>query len=192
MSDAFVEALKRFESGYEQARTLEGAAASVMALTTSDTTGHPSVRMVDFTGLVDGSFTFFANKNSGKGKQLEMNPWVGLCFYWPRVQLQIVIDGKADEMHADTSDRLWRSRSRSSTLMAWASEQSDETPNLNERYREAQRLFSDVRAERPQNWAAYAVLAHRIEFWCGGWRGRRERIAYASDGSNWKRTALNP
>lgn len=76
--------------------------------------------------------------------------------------------------------------------MAWASKQSDESPNLNARYREAQRVFLDVRAERPDNWVAYAVLAHRIEFWSGGWRGRRERIAYVNGGSNWKRTTLNP
>ena len=192
MSDAFKEALEHFESGYELARILEGTTASVMALTTSDTTGHPSVRMVGFTGLVDRSFTFFVNKNSGKGKQLEMNPWVGLCFYWPRVQLQIVIDGKADEMLAETSDALWRSQSRSSSLMAWASEQSVESPNLNERYHEAQNIFSDERPGRPPNWVAYAVLAKRIEFWSGGWRGRRERFAYVKGGSGWKRTTVNP
>jgi len=163
-----------------------------MALTTADTAGHPSVRMVDFTGLVDGSFTFFVNKNSGKGKQLEMNPWVGLCFYWPRVQLQIVVDGKANEMLAETSDALWRSRSRSSSLMAWASEQSVESPNLNERFHDAQRTFADERTGRPPNWTAYAVFAHRIEFWSGGWRRRRERMAYVCDGRNWKRTTVNP
>ena len=146
-----------------------------MALSTSDTTGHPSVRMVDFTGLVDGSFTFFVNKNSGKGKQLNMNPWAGLSFYWPRVRLQIVIDGKADETSVETSDRLWRSRPRSSALMAWASEQSDESPNLNKRYHEAQHAFADVRAGRPPNWVAYAVLAHRIEFWSGGWRAHSQK-----------------
>jgi len=54
MSNVFVEALEQFESGYKLARTLEGAAAGVMALTTADTTGHPSVRMVDFTGLTCG------------------------------------------------------------------------------------------------------------------------------------------
>ena len=192
MSDAFLEALEQFESGYEQARTLEGAAASFMALSTADTRGHPSVRTVDFTGLVGDCFTFFVNKDSGKGKQLDSNPWVGLCFYWPRLQQQVVVDGKAHELADNTADNLWRSRSRSSALMAWASEQSIESPELTKRYQEAQSVFSDERTGRPPNWVAYAVLPHRIEFWHGGWRGRRERIAYVNGGSNWKRTTVNP
>ena len=175
MSDAFLEALEQFESGYEQARTLEGAAASFMALSTADTRGHPSVRTVDFTGLVGDCFTFFVNKDSGKGKQLDSNPWVGLCFYWPRLQQQVVVDGRADELDDATADNLWRSRARQSALMAWASDQSVTSVDLKQRYRRAQSQFTDERVRRPLNWVAYTVVPHRIEFWHGGWRGRLER-----------------
>ncbi|MEQ8860663.1 MAG: pyridoxal 5'-phosphate synthase [Pseudomonadales bacterium] len=195
MSDLLTEALERFESVYRRARDLEPAAATRMALATADSDGRPSVRTMRFTGLHDGGFSFFANRTSGKGRQLEQNPWASLCFLWPDLRAQVVVGGRVATLPEAAADALWKARPRAAALMAWASEQSLEATDPNElgaRYLEASKRFTDERVPRPPDWLAYAVQPQRIEFWSGEWESRQHRDAYECVDGLWRYRHLNP
>lgn len=191
METVQAQALERFASVYKEAESLEKD-ASIMSLATATAEGRPSVRIVNFSGLVDDSFAFFANAESGKGVQLQANPQAALCFYWPVFGYQVVIDGDTRKLSVDDADDLWRARPRSSTLMAWASQQSAESGDLDERLRAARGQFDYKRVPRPEYWIAYGLRACRIELWPSGWHRRREREAYVETDDGWQRTTLNP
>lgn len=192
MVDLFAQAMAEFDDAYRRAHALGTTDASLVALATADRRGRPSNRMVTFTGLQDGCLTFFANRSSGKGHQMASNPRAGLCFYWPGLSLQVVIEGDVTTLSSEQSDHLWNSRARSSALMSWASLQSSPGDGLKERYQVAQRQFRDERVPRPPDWIAFAVRPNRIEFWRGGWQGKRQRDAYLHTDDGWKHQRLDP
>lgn len=189
------EARARFDAAYRQALETDPSVAALMSLATADRAARPSVRIVRFTGLIQDRFTFFANRRSGKGHQLDENARAGLCFFWPNAEQQVVIDGSVEVMPDAEADDLWRTRPRPAALMSWASEQSREVggpEELEARYREAMARFTDERVPRPPDWLAYGLRPERIEFWRGAWERRHAREAYISTADGWRRVHLNP
>lgn len=195
MTDLLTEALARFDAAFQQAQEADPSVAPLMSLATADRAARPSVRIVRFTGLIQGSFTFFANRRSGKGHQLDENARAGLCFYWPNAEQQVVVDGSIEIMQDTVADDLWRTRPRPAALMAWASDQSREMggpDELETRYRDATARFTDERVPRPPDWLAYGLRPERIEFWRGAWERRQSREAYLAAADGWRLAHLNP
>ena len=158
--------------------------------------GIPSARTVYIEFFDPPGPIFFANTKSGKGIQLKANPLVALCFYWPSINLQILVDGKVDTLSPDESDKYWNSRSRESQIGAWASEQSlpsENSDELKERVLSTKKQFSFERIPRPDHWLAFQVAPSRLEFWQAGWGRLRARTKYYKDEhGQWQVVEVNP
>ena len=62
-------------------------------LSTSDSKGHLSSRVLLLKGYDNKGFIFYTNKRSRKGKDLIQNSNASMCFWWDRLERQVRVDG---------------------------------------------------------------------------------------------------
>jgi pyridoxamine 5'-phosphate oxidase len=189
------EALQKLSDALEEAKAIDAPEPYIMSLATVDAQGRPSVRSILLANINERGLLFFVNTQSGKGKQLANNPNVAICFFWPSLHLQVVIDGVAEQEAEAEANRIWSKRARANQLAAWASHQSEESLGkdaLAARVAEMQEAFSDERVPMPENWAGYRVLPARMEFWRTGWQHMKDRVRYKKEGEQWVKTMLDP
>ena len=98
--------------------------SNAMTLSTIGTDGFPKSRVVLLKKFTWEGFIFYTNYNSEKGKAIANNNNVCLSFFWPSLEQQIIIKGKAEKIAENLSDGYFESRPDGSKLGAWASNQS--------------------------------------------------------------------
>ena len=189
------EAIERFRMVLSEAHTREPNEPNAMTLATSDRDGRPTARTVTLKEVSADGLVFHTNETSVKGIQLAENSRACAVFFWRRLMEQIVVDGVVEVLDEETIDAHWQTRSRERQLVAWASEQSQPTPDrdtLLQRVAEAKTAFRDQKVPRPPDWLGYCLVPSRIEFWQAGWHRPNERISYASTDTGWTKQYLNP
>lgn len=155
--------------------------ANAMSLATVDSMNKPSVRIVLFKGLVDGGFCFFTNYGGRKSVEIEKNNHVSLAFFWPQLQQQIRIEGRAQKISREESESYFRTRPRLSQIGAWASSQSKKVPSLQylqNKLEEFEFKFKNQEVPCPPNWGGFTVLPHYFEFWFGREGRLHDRFVY--------------
>lgn len=157
---------------------------------------RPRARVLLLKGLHEGSFVFYTNYLSAKGKELDQNPIGAMTFLWLPLQRQVRIEGKITKVASSLSDDYFAKRPRGSQLGAIASPQSQKVAS-----RELlEKMFSDVDEEyksiplpvRPEHWGGYALKPEYIEFWQGRDNRMHDRIAYEKQGEVWTLSRLAP
>lgn len=163
---------------------------NAMCLATVGANGAPSARMVLLKGLEkDRGFIFYTNAESRKGGELSGNPHVAVCFHWKSLLRQIRIEGRIEQVSADTADAYYQSRERGSRVGAWASRQSRplaDYATLKNHVEAKEAEFADKENfPRPAYWNGYCINPQRIEFWIDGQYRLHQRYVYEkqSDGS---------
>jgi len=192
---AAADPFSQFATWLEDARTRE-LDATAMSISTVDSEGRPSARMVLLKGVDARGFVFFTNYESRKGRDLAKNPRASLLFYWPTLNRQVRLDGVVERVDAGESDAYFASRPPESRLAALASPQSqviESRAALDERFAEALERFPDATMGRPVFWGGYRLIPHAFEFWQGRPSRLHDRLRYErqSDGS-WSRVRLAP
>jgi pyridoxamine 5'-phosphate oxidase len=169
---------------------------NAMALATATPEGRPSLRMVLLKGYDRSGFTFFTNYESRKGRELAVNPFAALLFWWEPLERQVRIEGAVEKLSAAESDEYYYSRPFGSRLGAWVSAQSRVIPDrtvLDQRFAELQAEYSDSHPDRPPFWGGYRLIPQMFEFWQGGLNRLHDRLRYRRqpDGA-WLRERLAP
>jgi pyridoxamine 5'-phosphate oxidase len=124
-----------------------------------------------------------------------MNPKVGLNFFWPELERQVRILGKAERLSSHESDRYFFSRPRESRIGAWASAQSEvigSREQLEQRYKEIEKKYEGKDIDRPPHWGGFLVIPARIEFWQGRPGRLHDRIRYQREAHGWQLSRLQP
>jgi pyridoxamine 5'-phosphate oxidase len=168
---------------------------TAMHLSTVDTDGFPSGRIVLLKALDSRGFSFFTNRSSRKGRAIAHNARVALTFFWPELERQVRILGQAQQLSDDESDNYFASRPRASQLGAWASMQSEAIESrakMEARFAEAAAKFEGKDVPRPPYWGGYVVSPISIEFWQGRRSRMHDRIEFVRDAKSWKRVRLSP
>jgi pyridoxamine 5'-phosphate oxidase len=189
-TDPFVQFGNWFEE-YLNSAPLE---PNAFVLSTVDSEGKPSSRVVLLKGFDPRGFVFFTNYESKKGQDLEANPNASLNFFWPELERQVRIDGVAKRTSVEESDAYFRSRPTLSRIGAWASKQSgvlSDRDELQARFDEIRTRFGED-IPCPPFWGGYRIVPVSFEFWQGRPSRLHDRICYEKDGDNWRIFRLYP
>lgn len=186
----------QFENWLQQALNAEIPEATSMIVSTVDKQGLPASRVVLLKGIENGSFIFYTNYDSRKGKQIAANPNLAITFFWPQLERQVNIVGTAAKVADEVSDQYFSSRPRKSQLGAWTSDQSTSIPSrtfLKRKFMTYALKYLGKKVARPPHWGGYAVTPTRIEFWQGRPSRLHDRIQYARKDDNlWTIERLSP
>lgn len=187
--------LAQLESWLDQAIAAQMPEPTAMNLATAGADGRPTSRIVLLKGVEDGQLLFYTNYLSRKGRQLSDNPYVALTFFWPELERQIRIEGRAAQVAPEISDAYFASRPYTSRVGAWASEQSSEISSKGVLVSRAA-MFGvkhPLNVPRPPHWGGYAVTPDRLEFWQGRPSRLHDRVQYAlREDGGWKIARLAP
>lgn len=189
------EPIAQFEQWFDEAEANGVPEPHVMVLSTVDTLGQPSSRIVLLRGLDSEGFTFFSNYTSRKAVEISSNAQAALLFYWPRMHRQVRVEGLVSFADAETSDRYFKQRPRGSQIGAWASPQSATIPDrqaLEENVERYARRFADSEVPRPSYWGGYILRPQSVEFWQGRENRLHDRMRYRLVRDQWKIERLAP
>ena len=191
-----VDALSEIRDIIEEAQQRDIPEPTIISMATSGEDGQPSVRTVYLSEINEEGLVFFINMNSGKGRQIQENPKVGLCMFWPELKKQVTVEGNIDIMPDAAADELWAHRTRDSQLASWASNQqtsSSEEQPVTEKRDGYRKEFDFEIVPRPDNWKALILHPSRMEFWDTGWNRLRQRRLYSQNPEgSWQVEIENP
>lgn len=193
--DLYQKAIVQFHSLFRQVMKsgLDEPTATVLA--TAGRGGQPSIRTILLKHADDRGFVFYTNKKSRKGRELAKNPKAALCFYWPNLKRQVIVEGKVENVSTKEADDYWSTRPRNSQIGGWASLQSqdlDHRETLLKRFGEYEAKFKDKPVPRPPHWGGYRLIPNRIEFWYAQPFRLHDRRVYENIKGTWKERKLYP
>lgn len=168
---------------------------NAMTLSTVDPTGDVRGRVVLLKDILDEGFVFYSNYQSDKCEALFAHPKVGLSFFWPNLERQIIISGAAAKTADAVSDAYFSSRPRGSQLGAHVSPQSQPIASraiLEDRLEMLTKKFEGKDVPRPKHWGGIIVYPQRIAFWQGRPNRLHDRIVYTKSNDSWTRERLAP
>lgn len=168
---------------------------TAMILSTVDQNRYPESRVVLLKELTPEGLIFFTNYHSKKGQQIIANQRVSVVFFWPELERQVRIKGKAEKISEEDSESYFQSRPLESQLGAWASPQSEiiESRNvLDANYTHFRQYFENHEIKKPPHWGGFLIRPEYFEFWQGRSNRLHDRIEFCREGQNWKIHRLAP
>jgi len=169
---------------------------TAMVLATVSAAGQPRARTVLLKGHDATGFSFFTNRTSRKGTDLDEVPRACLLFGWHAIHRQVIIVGPVTRLGLEDSEAYFRTRPRASQLAAWASRQSTvigSRRELEQRYETLrQRWPDDTDVPLPEFWGGYLVTPQTFEFWHGRANRMHDRLRYRRSAEGWVVERLAP
>lgn len=169
---------------------------NAMTVSTIGEDGYPKSRVVLLKKFTWEGFIFYTNYTSEKGKAILANNHVCISFFWPALEQQIIIKGKAEKIAKNLSDGYFESRPDGSKLGAWASDQSEVVSSreeLESNLKSFEEQFSGKEIPRPDHWGGFIVKPISIEFWQGRPNRLHDRIRYSlMEDFSWNMERLAP
>ncbi|HYG40631.1 MAG TPA: pyridoxamine 5'-phosphate oxidase [Cytophagales bacterium] len=186
--------IEQFKIWLEEAIYSQVNEPTAMNLATISSQNRPTSRIVLLKEVGENGFIFFTNYNSEKGKSIAYCPFVAIDFFWPELERQVRIEGKAEKISTADSDAYFKSRPIGSQIGAWASSQSSviETREILESNVIKYTTLFKGEINRPPHWGGYLVKPDKIEFWQGRLSRLHDRIVFTKEDKDWKIERLAP
>ena len=168
---------------------------NAMNVSTIEDDGYPRSIIVLLKDLSNNGLTFFTNYNSNKGKSINKNNKVCVSFFWPPLERQVIIKGKAKRISNDLSKKYFYSRPRKSQIAALISPQSKIIPNrnfLNKSIKSVGEKYKGKKIPMPDHWGGFIIKPFEIEFWQGRPDRLHDRILFKLFNGSWKSNRLAP
>ncbi len=169
---------------------------NAMTLSTIGIDNFPKSRVVLLKKYTYEGFIFYTNYTSEKGMAIDQNPNVCISFFWPNMERQVIVKGKAEKIPENLSDGYFESRPEGSKLGAIVSNQSAVITSrevLEEKLKALEKAYENKEIERPDFWGGYIVKPISIEFWQGRPNRLHDRIRYSLQSDmDWKIERLAP
>jgi len=186
-----------FAAWLKDATANEPRDPTAMTLATVDADGAPNARMVLLKGLDERGFVFYTNKESQKGRELDVHPIAALVFHWKSLNRQIRVRGGVVHVTDAEADAYFASRPKGAQVGAWASQQSRALESRLA-FEKAVALYAAKYAlasvPRPPYWSGYRILPVAMEFWQDRPFRLHDRVVFtrASLDAPWSKTRLYP
>lgn len=156
--------------------------------------------MVYLKELDERGFVVYSNWGSSrKAADVDSNPRASLCFWWRELERQVRVEGPAERLKDEESQRYYDTRARGSRIGAWASPQSKVLrgrEELEEMVRDAETRFEGQQEiPVPPFWGGLRVIPELVEFWQGRESRLHDRFVYIKSGEEhgeWKIERLGP
>mgnify|MGYP001820561123 FL=1 len=189
--------LELFQKWFYEVEVAEGIdEPNAMTVSTLGLDGYPKSRVVLLKKYTFEGFIFYSNYQSEKGKAIQADPRVCLSFFWPNMERQIIIKGKAEKIAKNLSDGYFESRPEGSKLGAIVSDQSSVIESrevLEVELKKLEEKYKGKEIERPDYWGGYLVRPVSMEFWQGRDNRLHDRIRYTlQEDFDWKIERLAP
>ena len=188
--------LKQFKKWLKEAIKNKVFEPSAMSLSTVSKRNNVSNRIVLLKGIENNSLAFYTNLKSRKSSELNINKRVAVVFWWPQIGKQVRIEGHIKLVEKKDADNYFSTRSRSSQIGAWASNQSSilkDRKTLIKRYKIIEKRFVNKDITRPSFWSGYEIKPFLFEFWQARENRLHDRIVYKRiNQKKWKKYRLNP
>ncbi|HKL91611.1 pyridoxamine 5'-phosphate oxidase [Muricauda sp. NFXS6] len=189
--------LEQFQKWFYELEASEGVdEPNAMTVSTIGLDGFPKSRVVLMKKFTFEGFIFYTNYQSEKGRAIASNPSVCLSFFWPHMERQVIIKGKAEKIAENLSDGYFESRPHGSKLGAIVSDQSEVVPSreyLEGKLMALEQKFDGAEVPRPEYWGGYLVRPISMEFWQGRPNRLHDRIRYSlQEDFDWKIERLAP
>jgi len=185
-----------FKKWFDQAQSNKSIdEANAFSLSTISKDGFPKSRIVLLKSFDSDGFVFYTNYNSAKGKDILNSPKVGVSFYWPSLERQVIIKGIACKLEGNISDKYFDSRPIGSRLGAIVSNQSQVIPNRNileEKLDYLKKIYKEKSPKRPENWGGFKISPTSYEFWQGRSNRLHDRIIFNDLPDKWTIKRLSP
>ncbi len=194
-SDVLQNPIEQFKQWIQEALKAGVPEPNAMNLATVDKDGKPHSRIVLLKGFDEKGFVFFTNYASDKGREIEANPNVSLCFFWIELERQVRIDGVAKKISKEESEAYFKSRPHKSQIGALASNQSEVVENrlfLEQKFEKLEAKFTEGEVPMPETWGGYVIKPSALEFWQGRRSRLHDRIKYEWKADNWIIKRLSP
>ncbi len=189
--------LELFQKWFYEVEAFGGVTeTNAMSVATIGKDGFPKTRIVLLKKYTYEGFIFYTNYDSEKGKAIAANSNVCASFFWPNMERQVIIKGKAEKIAANLSDGYFESRPKGSQLGALVSPQSSVIASreiLEQSLKSLEKKYEDKEIIRPDNWGGYIIKPTSIEFWQGRPNRLHDRLRYQYDAEfNWVMERLAP
>ncbi len=171
------------------------AEPNAMSVSTVNSDGYPTSRIVLLRGVDENGLTFYSNYHSNKGKEIDRFNKVGITFFWPELERQVRICGEIEKLSATESDTYFASRPRESQIGAWVSKQSMTLKNrqeLDDNETRLEKEFEGKTIPRPAHWGGYLVVPVSMEFWQGRPSRLHDRLLFTKVDAAWTLARLSP
>lgn len=193
VKDLTEEPITLFQQWLYQAITYSND-ANAFVLSTVNSNGVPSSRVLLLRDATEKGFSFFTNYSSRKSQEIEVNHNVCMNFFWPEMERQVRINGSISRLSEQESDDYFNSRPYESRIGAWCSPQSQVIESrevLESKIQELKKKYPNE-VPRPENWGGYTIVPNEIEFWQGRASRLHDRFLYKKEGENWTINRLAP
>ena len=193
VNDLTEEPIILFQQWLTQAITYSND-ANAFVLSTVNSNGVPSSRVLLLRDATKKGFSFFTNYSSRKSQEIELNPNVCLNFFWPEMERQVRINGSISRLSEQESDDYFNSRPYESRIGAWCSPQSQVIESrevFENKILELKKKYPNE-VPRPENWGGYTIMPNEIEFWQGRANRLHDRFLYNKQGKKWTINRLAP
>jgi pyridoxamine 5'-phosphate oxidase len=188
--------IAQFAKWFTEAQRAHLKEPNAMSLATATPQGKPSNRIVLLKEVSDDGFVFYTSYASRKGRELASNPLCALNFLWAELERQVRVEGRAERVSREKSEKYFQSRPKGSRLGALASNQSTVLPGrepLIERLTSLEERYAGTEdIPTPTHWGGYCVVPYAIEFWQGRTNRLHDRLLYSRDGPGWRIERLSP
>jgi pyridoxamine 5'-phosphate oxidase len=186
--------MEQFQDWFDSWASTNPFDANLATVATVDVDGWPSSRAVLVKGADERGFVFHTNRNSAKGRSIEMNHRAALTFMWREIERQIRVVGDVEHLPDAESDAYFASRPRGAQIGAWASDQSAVLGSRGELEDRRQAMEARFPGEvpRPPHWGGYLIRPLTVEFWQGRPNRLHDRLRYRRAGDTWVVERLAP
>lgn len=189
--------LMQFRKWFHEVEAYAGIEeVNAMTVSTLGLDGFPKARIVLLKKYDENGFVFYTNYHSEKGRAIIAHPQVGLSFFWPSMERQVIIKGIAEKVPATVSDAYFNSRPEGSRLGAMVSPQSEVISSyayLHQQLTDLESQMLNKELIRPSHWGGFLIKPVSIEFWQGRPNRLHDRIRYTLEADlDWKIERLAP